>query len=239
MKKLVSTMKAMADEPRMSILVVLALRGAVCVSHLQEAMRVPQPTVSRYLAILRNAGLLDAERRGQWVYYRLNEEEGGIALDIIRRSADQLGQTSRIKKVMERLDRIEQQPPLDEQISDTSGRSARSETRQVTRSRKHAVRQTVRKKATPEAGETAPEAEEKREEAEIQAAVVQEREDMLVVGIGAVLMDSEPEGTSVAGMNEKPVEVAGQEQAQTVSDEGAKKGRKREKKPQPPSLFDI
>lgn len=112
MKNLVNALKAMADEPRMNILVVLASRGAVCVSHLQEAMRVPQPTVSRYLSILKNAGLLEAERRGQWVYYTLSGEEDTLVIEMIRKCSEQLRDTTKIKRIMDRLDKLEQQPSL-------------------------------------------------------------------------------------------------------------------------------
>lgn len=112
MKNLVRALRAMADEPRMTILSVLSIRGAVCVSHLQEAMKTPQPTVSRYLSILRNAGLLESERRGQWVYYSLGHDDGSLVMEMITRASQQLKETAKIKRIMERLDKLEQQPPL-------------------------------------------------------------------------------------------------------------------------------
>ena len=239
MKKLVGTMKAMADEPRMSILVVLALRGAVCVSHLQEAMRVPQPTVSRYLAILRNAGLLDAERRGQWVYYKLNEEDNGIALDVIRKSAEQLGQTSRIRKVMERLDKIEQQPPLDEQMSETSSRSIKAEARPATRARKHTVSQVARKKAAPKTAEEAPKASEGLASIENAVTPVQAYGNKGTAAEDIVAINFQQEEALLNETKEIAAKEAESDHALKAEDEKEKKGRKREKKPQPPSLFDI
>lgn len=62
--------KALADETRLRILGLL-LTGEVCVCHIHESLRVPQPKASRHLAYLRRAGLVDTRREGLWVYYRL------------------------------------------------------------------------------------------------------------------------------------------------------------------------
>ena len=63
---------ALADATRLRILGVLT-DGEVCVCHIHEALRVPQPTVSRHLAHLRRAGLVRTRRDGLWVHYRLAE----------------------------------------------------------------------------------------------------------------------------------------------------------------------
>lgn len=46
----------------------------VCVSHIQEKAGLSQSTVSQYLLLLQRAGLLHANRYGQWTYYKRNEE---------------------------------------------------------------------------------------------------------------------------------------------------------------------
>src|SRR5918999_1989869 len=63
---------ALADATRLRILGLLA-DGEVCVCHIHEALRLPQPTVSRHLAYLRRSGLVQARRDGLWVHYRLVE----------------------------------------------------------------------------------------------------------------------------------------------------------------------
>jgi ArsR family transcriptional regulator, arsenate/arsenite/antimonite-responsive transcriptional repressor len=63
---------ALADATRLRILGVLA-EGEVSVGHIHEALRIPQPTVSRHLAQLRRAGLVRTRRDGLWVHYRLAE----------------------------------------------------------------------------------------------------------------------------------------------------------------------
>lgn len=60
---------------RLQILDVLARHaGQVCVCDLEAAVPVKQPTVSHHLRLLREAGLVDAERHGQWVYYFIRQD---------------------------------------------------------------------------------------------------------------------------------------------------------------------
>jgi ArsR family transcriptional regulator len=68
--------KALADPARVAILNRLAQPGtdAVCVCEFVPLLRLAQPTVSHHLRILREAGLVTAERRGTWAYYRLVPE---------------------------------------------------------------------------------------------------------------------------------------------------------------------
>lgn len=60
---------------RLQILDVLARHaGQVCVCDLEAAVPVKQPTVSHHLRLLREAGLVDCERHGQWAYYFIQRE---------------------------------------------------------------------------------------------------------------------------------------------------------------------
>ena len=62
--------KALADTTRLRILGLL-LDGEVCVCNIHESLALPQPKVSRHLAYLRRAGLVDARKDGLWVHYTL------------------------------------------------------------------------------------------------------------------------------------------------------------------------
>lgn len=62
--------RALADETRVRIVALLG-QGELCVCHLERALDLAQPTVSRHLAVLRAAGLVDFRRDGGWSYYRL------------------------------------------------------------------------------------------------------------------------------------------------------------------------
>lgn len=66
-------LRALGDETRLRI-VDLLVPGPLCVCALYTALEMPQPTVSHHLRILRDAGVLDAERRGTWTYYGLRPE---------------------------------------------------------------------------------------------------------------------------------------------------------------------
>ena len=66
-------LKALSDPVRLRLLSVVASHagGEACVCDLSVGIELSQPTISHHLKILRTAGLLDSERRGSWVYYRV------------------------------------------------------------------------------------------------------------------------------------------------------------------------
>ena len=74
--ELASMLKALSDPVRLRLLSVVASHsgGEACVCDISAGITVGQPTVSHHLKVLRNAGLLDSERRGSWVYYRVIPE---------------------------------------------------------------------------------------------------------------------------------------------------------------------
>ena len=79
---LAGTLKALADPLRLRMLSAIAVdpRGESCVCDLAELADVSQPTVSHHLKVLRTVGLLDSERRGTWVWYRVApEKEAAVA----------------------------------------------------------------------------------------------------------------------------------------------------------------
>ena len=69
--------KALADPTRVAIVNQLAAEGECCVCNLVDDTDLSQPTVSHHLKILRDAGLVESERRGTWAYYRLNGDAIG------------------------------------------------------------------------------------------------------------------------------------------------------------------
>jgi len=66
--------KALADPVRLRLLSIVASHadGEACVCDLNDAFDLSQPTISHHLKLLHDAGLLDREKRGVWVYYRVN-----------------------------------------------------------------------------------------------------------------------------------------------------------------------
>ena len=63
-------MKALSDPIRLRLMSLIAAAEETCVCDLTAPFDVSQPTISHHLKVLREAGLVDCERRGTWVWYR-------------------------------------------------------------------------------------------------------------------------------------------------------------------------
>jgi ArsR family transcriptional regulator len=69
-KELAELLQLLGHPVRLQLLSILTRRGGqVCVCDLEAALPVKQPTISHHLRLLRQAGLIDSERHGQWAYY--------------------------------------------------------------------------------------------------------------------------------------------------------------------------
>lgn len=64
--------KCLSEDTRLKCLLMITLKGELCVCDLISALELSQPKVSRHLAELRKCGLLDDKRRGKWVFYQLS-----------------------------------------------------------------------------------------------------------------------------------------------------------------------
>lgn len=81
-EELAATLRALADPVRLRLMSFIAAQpGAeACVCHLTAPVELSQPTVSHHLKLLHDAGLLEREKRGAWVFYRIRPER----LDALR-----------------------------------------------------------------------------------------------------------------------------------------------------------
>lgn len=70
MKTTARMFKALSDETRLRILCLL-LDGELCVCDIMAVLQLPQSTVSRHLAYLKNCGWVDDRRAGVWMYYSI------------------------------------------------------------------------------------------------------------------------------------------------------------------------
>src|SRR4051812_19672413 len=61
--------KALGDPVRLRLLSLIASTDEACVCDLTDAFDLSGSTISHHLRVLREAGLVDSERRGTWVYY--------------------------------------------------------------------------------------------------------------------------------------------------------------------------
>ena len=73
-RPLTKLFRALGDETRLRIVALLS-HGDLCVCHLETALDLSQPNVSRQLGILRAAGIVAARRDGSWMYYALAAQE--------------------------------------------------------------------------------------------------------------------------------------------------------------------
>lgn len=71
MHKLASVFKALSDESRLRIINLLFYSGELCVCDIEEVMGFTQTKVSRHLAYLRRARLVDDRRQGLWMLYSI------------------------------------------------------------------------------------------------------------------------------------------------------------------------
>jgi len=77
--------KALGDETRLRLVnLLLQADKEVCVCEMVDALELPQYQISRHLTILKNAGLLQASRKGTWVYYRLDYEASPFLRDLLK-----------------------------------------------------------------------------------------------------------------------------------------------------------
>jgi len=74
MKTITQLFKSLSDPTRVRIFWLLQAGGELCVCDLMDVLDLPQSTVSRHLAYLRNARLVTDQRKGVWMYYRLPEQ---------------------------------------------------------------------------------------------------------------------------------------------------------------------
>jgi DNA-binding transcriptional ArsR family regulator len=87
-------LQAIADPTRRRILQTLRARGAcsigkevgLCASDIEQRIPVSQPTISHHMAILKKAGLVEAQKIGQWMWYRRNDRALRQFAKILRQS---------------------------------------------------------------------------------------------------------------------------------------------------------
>lgn len=77
MRELMAVLKALADENRVRIL--MALRpGELCVCQIVEFLGLAPSTVSKHMAILKQARLVDSRKDGRWMFYRHAEDDVSV-----------------------------------------------------------------------------------------------------------------------------------------------------------------
>jgi DNA-binding transcriptional ArsR family regulator len=95
--------KALADESRIRIIMALR-RQSLCVCQITELLQLAPSTVSKHIAILKQAGLVDSRKEGRWIHYYIPPT--GVSTqpeEAIRLLTDNLGKNDRIVTDRKRL----------------------------------------------------------------------------------------------------------------------------------------
>jgi ArsR family transcriptional regulator, arsenate/arsenite/antimonite-responsive transcriptional repressor len=106
MKPFLKVMKALSDPNRVKIIKMLQQRF-LCVCEMKAALNIAQPTVSKHLKLLEDAGLVTSEKDGLWVNYRLTD--GGsspYAATVLGNLRHWLNEDKEIMDLVERLPSI-------------------------------------------------------------------------------------------------------------------------------------
>ena len=97
--------RALADRTRLRLLNLLG-SDEVCVCFFVEILKTNQPKISRHLAYLRRAGIVDARREGQWMHYRIVEPPDTDAARVLTDVMSWLRNDLEMQRDRERLVKI-------------------------------------------------------------------------------------------------------------------------------------
>ncbi|MGC2857639.1 ArsR/SmtB family transcription factor [Novispirillum sp. DQ9] len=103
--------RALADPTRLRCLALIVAEGDVCVCELTYAIDEIQPKISRHLAALRKAGLVEDRRQGTWVFYRLRPDLAPWARDALFRACDGFADSEPFRSDREALRAMPGRPP--------------------------------------------------------------------------------------------------------------------------------
>jgi ArsR family transcriptional regulator, arsenate/arsenite/antimonite-responsive transcriptional repressor len=105
-KEFIKVMKAMSDPNRVKIIKILQKR-VMCVCEIQAAFHLAQPTISKHLKVLEEAGLVRHSKDGLWVNYSLTDgEQSPYAASLLGQLRHWLSEEPEIKKLLGLLNEI-------------------------------------------------------------------------------------------------------------------------------------
>lgn len=96
---------ALADRNRLRLLHLMG-DEEVCVCFFVEILQMPQPKVSRHLAYLRRAGIVDARREGKWIHYRMVLPQDEHAVRILTEVRNWISSDQEMQRDRQRLVRV-------------------------------------------------------------------------------------------------------------------------------------
>jgi len=97
--------RALADRTRLRLLNLMG-SDEVCVCFFVEILKTNQPKISRHLAYLRRAGIVDARREGPWIHYRIAEPNDADAGRVLKDTMSWLANEPEMQRDRQRLVKI-------------------------------------------------------------------------------------------------------------------------------------
>ncbi|MBN2897777.1 MAG: winged helix-turn-helix transcriptional regulator [Clostridia bacterium] len=87
MEQNIQVLKALAHPTRLEILMFLKNKDSACVCKIYETLNLEQSNISQHLRILKSSGILESNKIGQWVHYRVTHKEIFDILDLVENIA--------------------------------------------------------------------------------------------------------------------------------------------------------
>lgn len=95
--------KLLSEETRLRCLHLLLHKERLCVCELVSVLQMPQPNLSRHLSYLRRSKVILDERKGQWIYYRLNPKVPEYIKDVLAITGEHLSKDPVYRGDLKRL----------------------------------------------------------------------------------------------------------------------------------------
>ena len=97
--------QALGDKTRLRLLNLMG-EQEICVCYFVEILDQPQPKISRHLAYLRSAGIVEARREGKWMHYRLAEPPDASAARVLKEVRRWLAEDREMRRDRQRLVKV-------------------------------------------------------------------------------------------------------------------------------------
>lgn len=109
---------ALADKTRLRLLNLMR-QDEICVCFFTEVLGESQPKISRHLAYLRNAGIVEARREGKWMHYSISKPKDENAERVLQEVLDWLASQEEMQKDREKYTQVCCSPEMLVQIART------------------------------------------------------------------------------------------------------------------------
>jgi ArsR family transcriptional regulator len=96
---------ALADKTRLRLLNLMR-EGEICVCFLVEVLNESQPKISRHLAYMRSAGIVEARRDGKWMHYRIITPKDDFAAQLLQNTLTWMSSQKKMQTEYEKLREI-------------------------------------------------------------------------------------------------------------------------------------